>query len=175
MSVRTAFQVILLAGLISAGAQRSAAQSFLDPVKSQWEATRNLVLTMAESIPEDKYDYKPTPEVRTVREQLIHLTQENHMFLSQVAGESSGDLSRFNNLKTRAEVLRALRESYEYGAKILAGLNEQTAMEMISFRNNRVPRFAPILSNISDNQNHYGNLVVYVRLNGMVPPRTASR
>lgn len=46
---------------------------------------------------------------------------------------------------------------------------------MVAFRNNQVPRWQPILAVIVDKMDHYGNLVVYVRLNGMVPPRTAAR
>lgn len=145
------------------------------PLKTQWENTRNLVVGIAEIIPEDKYDFRPTPEVRSFREQLQHLIAENYMFMGFVAGDPPQDASRFNNLKTRAEILQGLKESYEYGAKVLAGLNEQKAMETITFRNNQTARWVPVLSNIVDNMDHYGNLVVYVRLNGLVPPRTAAR
>ena len=86
------------------------------------------------------------------------------------------DTRRFGNLKTRAEILQALKESYDYGTKVWAGINEQKALEMVTtFRNNQVPRWQPVLANIVDNMDHYGNLVVYVRLNGMVPPRTVAR
>ncbi|MBI3894428.1 MAG: DinB family protein [Acidobacteria bacterium] len=167
---RSILVVALLGGAWLTSVQRCAAQTFLEPLKTQWEATRNLVLGIAEIIPEDKYDFKPTPEVRSVREQLQHLISENYMFMGAVAGDPPQNSSRFSNLKTRAEILQALKESYEYGAKVWSGLTEQKAMETITFRNNQTARWTPALSNIVDNMDHYGNLVVYVRLNGLVPP-----
>ena len=173
---RLTLLVVLLAGVWLSGAQRAAAQaSFLAPLKTQWESARNLVLNMADIIPEDKYDWKPTPEVRSFRDQLIHLIQENYSFMGQAAGEQQ-DTSRFANLKTRAEILQALKDSYAYGEKVWAGMTDAKAMEMVAGRGGQQQaRWAPILANLIDNMDHYGNLVVYVRLNGMVPPRTAAR
>jgi len=72
--------------------------------------------------------------------------------------------------------VKALRESYDYGAKVWAGLTEEKALEMIEGRGGqKVQRWSAILGVIQDNMNHYGNLVVYARLNGVVPPRSAPR
>ncbi|OFW09753.1 MAG: hypothetical protein A3G20_09370 [Acidobacteria bacterium RIFCSPLOWO2_12_FULL_59_11] len=172
MNRRTRWVLALVAGAWLASAQNSAAQgSFLGPLKTQWENIAKMVMGIAEIIPEDKYDYKPTPEVRSFREQLQHLVFENYNFMGAVAGDPPPDRSKFEALKTRAELLQALKESYDYGAKVWAGLNEQKAMETITFRNTQTARWVPVLSNIADNMDHYGNLVVYVRLNGLVPPR----
>ena len=56
------------------------ATSFLAPTKATWDSVRTLVLGIADSMPEDKYDFKPTPAVRTFREVLIHLIGENYTF-----------------------------------------------------------------------------------------------
>lgn len=152
------------------------ATSFLTPTKATWESTRGLVLGIAEAIPEEKYDFRPTPAVRSFREILLHLTAENYSFFSRVSGESLGGPERFSNLKTRAEILKALRDSYDYGAKVWEGLTEERALEMVAGRGGQqVQRWSAILGVIQDNMNHYGNLVVYLRLNGIVPPRSASR
>jgi uncharacterized damage-inducible protein DinB len=152
------------------------ATSFLTPTKATWESTRGLVLGIAEAIPEDKYDFKPTPAVRSFREVLIHLIGENYFFFSRVSGESLGGPERFSNLKTREEILKALRESYDYDVKVWDGLTEEKALEMVAGRGGQqVQRWSFILGAIQDNMNHYGNLVVYLRLNGIVPPRSAAR
>lgn len=152
------------------------ATSFLAPAKATWESTRNLVLGLAEIVPEDKYDFKPTPAVRTFREILVHLIGENYLFFGRVSGDNLGSPARFNTLKSRDEIMKALRESYEYGAKVWAGLTEEKALELVEGRGGqRTQRWAAILAAIQDNMNHYGNLVVYLRLNGLVPPRSASR
>jgi uncharacterized damage-inducible protein DinB len=147
--------------------------SFLTPAKATWESTRNLVIGIVEVMPEDKYDFRPTPSVRTFRDNVIHLVAENYLFFGRVAGENLGNPAE--NLKGRDELLKALRDSYDYGAKVWAGLTEEKALEMIEVRGQKVQRWSAILGAIQDNMNHYGNLVVYLRLNGLVPPRSAGR
>ena len=152
------------------------ATSFLTPTKATWESTRTLVLGIVEIMPEDKYDFKPTPAVRTFRENVIHLIGENYTFFGRVSGENLPSNARFDTLKSRDEIVKALRESYDYGSKVWAGLTEEKALELIEGRGGqRVQRWSFILVAIQDNMNHYGNLVVYVRLNGLVPPRSAAR
>lgn len=155
---------------------RFPATSFLAPTKATWESTRNLVLGIADSVPEDKYDFRPTPAVRSAREILIHLIGENYTFFSRVSGDTLESNARFDSLKSRAEILKALRESYDYGARVWEGLTEEKALEMVAGRGGQqVQRWSAILIAIQDNMNHYGNLVVYLRLNGIVPPRSAPR
>ena len=171
--------VVVVALSILGTAAAAAAQpsfpptSFLTPAKATWESTRNLVIGIVEVMPEDKYDFRPTPSVRTFRDNVIHLVAENYLFFGRVAGENLGNPAQ--NLKSRDELLKALRESYDYGAKVWAGLTEEKALEMIEVRGQKVQRWSAILAAIQDNMSHYGNLVVYVRLNGLVPPRSAGR
>jgi uncharacterized damage-inducible protein DinB len=179
--IRNAFaQGVVLAALAllgnvgAAAAQPSfPATSFLTPTKATWDSTRNLIIGIVEVMPEDKYDFRPTPNVRTFRDNVIHLVAENYLFFGRVAGENLGNPAQ--NLKSRDELIKALRDSYDYGAKVWAALTEEKALEMIEVRGQKVQRWSPILGAIQDNMNHYGNLVVYVRLNGLVPPRSAGR
>jgi uncharacterized damage-inducible protein DinB len=166
---------LAILGIVGAAAAQPdfPATSFLTPAKATWESTRNLVIGIVEVMPEDKYDFKPTPNVRTFRDTVIHLVAENYLFFGRVAGENLGNPAQ--NLKSRDELIKALRESYDYGAKVWAGLTEEKALEMIEVRDQKVQRWSAILGAIQDNMNHYGNLVVYVRLNGLVPPRSAGR
>ena len=151
-----------------------APTSFLAPARATWESTRLLVLGLIEAMPEDKYDFKPTPTVRSFREVVVHLVGENYLFFGRVAGENLGNPAQ--NLKTREELLKALRESYAYGEKVWGDLTEEKALQMVEGRSGqKVQRWSAILLAIQDNMNHYGNLVVYLRLNGLVPPRSAGR
>ena len=161
-----------------AAAQSVTAQtSFLGPLKTHWDNTRTLVEGLVAQVPEDLYDFRPTPEVRSFREQFTHLIDENFRFMAQAAGETPPmEKNAIEQLKGRDDILKALKDSYDYGANVWMGMTEEKAMEMIPGRGGQQQqRWAPILVQIIDNMNHYGNLVVYVRLNGMVPPRTATR
>src|SRR5437660_12496925 len=64
-----------------------APTSFLAPARATRESTRTLVLGLIEAMPEDKYDFKPTPTVRSFREVVVHLVGENYLFFGRVAGE----------------------------------------------------------------------------------------
>jgi uncharacterized damage-inducible protein DinB len=155
----------------------TAQASFLAPLKTQWDNTRALVEGLVAQVPEDLYDFRPTPEVRSFREQFTHLIDENYRFMAQAAGETPPlEKSAIEQLKGRDEILQALKDSYDYGAKVWMDMTEHKAMELIPGRGGQQQqRWAPILVQIIDNMNHYGNLVVYVRLKGMVPARTAAR
>src|SRR5713226_5912491 len=97
---------ILGVGMVLGAVQlRAADNAIVGPLKSQWESTRNLVVKVAEAVPEDKYDWKPTPEVRSFREQFVHIAGENHLFMGFVAGEKS---SAPQNMKTKDDIVKAL-------------------------------------------------------------------
>ena len=170
----TACALILGVSMVWGAAQLRAADNVIvGPLKTQWESVRNLVVKVAEVVPEDKYDWKPTPEVRSFREQLVHIVGENHLFMGFVAGEKS---AAPQNLKTKDDIVKALNESYDYGAKVLAGLTDEKAMESVpAFRGAQQPRWSIAMMNMMDNMDHYGNLVVYMRTNGITPPRSAGK
>ncbi len=176
--MRQVGRIVLAVFIVSwAGTQAHAQESsLLGPLKQRWESIRGNVVRTAEAVPQDKYDFKPTPEVRSFRDQFIHIIEENYFFMGMVTGERAGDRDRISNLRAKAEIVQALTESYDYGAQALAGLNDRTAMEMVPLMGNRQgPRWSAVLMNIADNMNHYGNLVVYMRMNGIVPPSSQPR
>ena len=178
MIQRRSIATLLVGAVWLAAAQSGTAQSsFLTPLKTQWDNTRRLVEGLVAQVPEDKYDFRPTPEVRSFREQFTHLIGENFRFMAQAAGETAPmEMSAIAKLTGRDDILRALKESYDYGANVWTSLRDHKAMEMIAGRGGQQQlRWAPILTNIVDNMDHYGNLVVYVRLIGMVPGRTAGQ
>jgi len=158
-----------------AAAQLRAADTIAGPLKAQWEITRGLIVGMVENVPEAKWDFKPTPEVRSFRDQFTHLISENFNYMSMIAGDKPPDRAKLEALKGRDEIIKAIKDSYDYGAKALDSLTDAKATEVINIRGQQVPRWTAALYNLTDNMDHYGNLVVYVRLNGMVPPKTASR
>ena len=153
--------------LLSAIAPLHAADDIVGPLRTQWSATRNLVVNLADIVPEAKYDYRPTPEIRSFRQQLTHLVWENFNYMSIVAGDPPPD-------RAKIEAMQSREESYAYGERTLANLTDASAVEKITFRGQSAVRWYPVLFNIQDSMDHYGNLVVYVRLNGLVPPRTAA-
>ena len=160
--------------LMSIATASAADDNIVGPLRTQWGMTRDLVVNLVQVMPEDKYDYKPTPEIRSFRENVAHLILENYTFMSLVAGDPPPDKAKIDALKSRDELTKALAESYAFGERTLAALTDAKAVEKVTMRGQSVLRWYPVLYNIQDSMDHYGNLVVYVRLNGLVPPRTAA-
>ena len=166
----------VLGAIVALGIEQArAADTLMAPLRAQWETTRTYVVGMAELIPEAKYDYQPTPVVRTFREQLTHIVSENFSYMSMVSGDKPPDRAKLEALQTREEILKALKDSYDYGTKALANLTDEKAAEPISIRGTATLRWAAAMYNIADNMDHYGNLVVYARINGITPPRSEGR
>ena len=154
---------------------RATEDVIVGPLRTQWELTEGLVMGIAGIIPESLYDYRPTPEVRSFREQLTHIVSENALYMSMVAGVPVPDRDKIDAMQGREEILKALQESYDYGTRTLASLTDETASEYIDLRGQPVLRWYAALYNIWDNMDHYGNLVVYVRMNKLTPPRPPAR
>ena len=72
-------------------------------------------------------------------------------------------------------MLKAVVEYFDYGTKVLADMTDQEAMGTVTRRNRPAPRWVVVMQAIGHSKEHYGNLVTYLRLNGMVPPSSQPR
>jgi uncharacterized damage-inducible protein DinB len=173
--------VLVLLAIGMAGARQGvAAGSIADEVRAHWQSTRETMLTIAGAVPEDKLDYKPVPEVRSFREMLEHMVEDTAVHVGYTAGksreESAQAVAKYLKAKTKGEFLEGLAASYDFGDRILADLNDHNALDMVSgMRGERMTRISAYLHALHDIEDHYGNLVVYLRLNGITPPSTATR
>jgi len=135
-----------------------------------WERMGNMLIEMAEEFPKEEYDFKPTAEVRSFKEQLLHVAGANYFFIRLAGGEKTKPTHPGRD--TKADVVAVLKEAYADGAALLrqagdAGLSQTVkhpfAEQMISL--NTLWMVA-----VGHAGEHYGQLVVYYRLNGLVPP-----
>ncbi|MGH9862581.1 MAG: DinB family protein [Candidatus Acidiferrales bacterium] len=171
----------LLAGALIAAAQQAAPAPAEGPAKEvlrMWNSTHNRIVEMAEDFPEDKYDYRPTPEVRTFAEQILHIAGTNDFFIKSAQGQpaTEEDLPR-SKYRTKAEVVAALKKSVEEGAALIQQTGDEGIMKPIKFpfANRMVSRYYFWMDAVEHSGEHYGNLVVYYRVNGLVPPASRPR
>jgi uncharacterized damage-inducible protein DinB len=147
-------------------------QSLLDT----WNDIGRKITAMAEDFPEDKYEFKAKPEMRSFREVLLHVADTNYFFTNPVKGEklpAGGDWSK-DKLKSKAEVAAYVKKSFADGAAAIkakgdAGLNS-LVVDPYANQQVRVIDFAYGFAEHSGE--HYGLLVTYYRLNEMVPPES---
>ncbi len=180
MRKRLVVAVALLAAVSIGWAQQAKQQQPPKPAPpaveetlAAWNDIGGKLIAMAEDFPEDKYDYKPTPEVRSFRAQLLHIAGSNYYFLEPVAGKKMGDAENDPNpanYKTKAAVVAYLKKSFEDGATLIKqGGDAGLAREVRAGRQMHHAQAWWTIA-IGHGAEHYGNLVVYYRLNKMVPP-----
>jgi uncharacterized damage-inducible protein DinB len=145
-------------------------------VLDSWNDIGRKLIAMAEDFPEDKYDFKPTPAQRSFAEQLIHAAGANYFFTNAVTGDKTSpeDLMKRDRYKDKAAIVAFVKKSFADGAAVIqskgdSGLNE-LVVEPFGHQQIRVVDFA--YGFIEHSGEHYGQLVVYYRLSGLVPPES---
>jgi uncharacterized damage-inducible protein DinB len=147
-----------------------ATSTYTDSVKTQVAQVRSLVMRTAEKVPEELYAFKPTPDVRSFAGVLGHIADGNYL-LCRIANGEGFKLDQSNEKKeSRAEILSALKESYAFCDSVLGKLNDASGQELVKFGRTETPKLAVMMFNTSHTWEHYGNLVTYMRLKGIVPP-----
>jgi uncharacterized damage-inducible protein DinB len=137
-------------------------------------------LGVAEAMPEEKYSYIPTQGnfdgVRSFGEQVKHVACAQFAFFNEIEGKTPPEHCEKggpSKAKTKAELLRYLRDSFEYGDKVLATITAQNAVDRVegpyAGPNTKLGMAMAALWHVTD---HFGQLVVYLRLSGIVPPVT---
>jgi uncharacterized damage-inducible protein DinB len=169
-------------------AQTGSPQSFTAGVQRQFEQIQGIVLKTAEKVGEDLYSFKPTPEVRSLAGVIGHIADGNNLLCRAASGEKVDfeqimkDFAsvQVHEKKTKkAELIAALNESRTFCNSVFAKLTDATGMEMVTwFGGEQRPKLLVMTMNNNHNWEHYGNLVTYMRLKGIVPPtseRTSSQ
>lgn len=133
----------------------------------------------AEAMPEDKYSFAPTSGefkgVRTFAEQVKHVSAANYMFGASILGEKPPvDLGGENgpdSLKSKAEIVKFMNDSFAYLHKALASVTAQNELDQIqSPFGVKVSRLTLASFSTAHPFDHYGQMVEYLRMNGIVPP-----
>ena len=134
----------------------------------------------ADAMPEDKFGFAPTngefKGVRTFAEQIKHVAAVNYelaaAILEQKPPVDIGDESGPASITTKAEVMKYLKESLEYVHKAIATINEKNVVETVKspFGEGKVSRMGLAISVVGHGYDHYGQIVEYLRMNGIVPP-----
>ncbi|MHB8500945.1 MAG: DinB family protein [Candidatus Acidiferrales bacterium] len=158
---------------------KKAAETKPVPTPSQavleaWNDIGRKLIAIAEDLPEDKYDYKPNPASRTFVAQLLHASASMYFFTDDAVGKKArfDDDPKRDELKTKEQIVAFVKRSVEDGADLIkdkgdAGMAGTVVLGHQTFRLSDLA-----YSLIEHSGEHYGQLVVYYRINGMVPPES---
>lgn len=130
----------------------------------------------AAAMPADEYSFKPTPQVRSFGELVGHLASANFFFCSQVKGERSPATTNYEKVTDKTALVKALNDSFTYCDGAYASTTDENFGQLVKMpgqKPSQAARGAVLFFNTTHNNEHYGNMVVYMRLKGHVPPSTA--
>jgi DinB superfamily len=150
--------------------------SVSEAVLEQWNEIARKVNAMADDFPEDKYDFKPTPAVRSFAERLIHAAYANQFFINTVLGQKmpGEDDPKRSEFKNKAEIAAYVKKSFADGAAAIKAKGDKGMSDVV------VDPFANEQTRISDfaygfaehSGEIYGQLTVYYRVAGLIPPES---
>jgi len=143
-------------------------------VLESWNDVGRKLIAIAEDLPEDKYDYKPHPDSRTFVQQLLHVSASMYYFTDTAQGKKArfGDDPKRDELKTKEQIVAFVKKCVQDGADLIKekgdkGMNTEVAAGP------QMMRLTDLAYGLIEHSGeHYGQLVVYYRINGMVPPES---
>ena len=147
-------------------------------ILNEWTRVRLGVKEYIEAMPEDAIGFKPTPEVRSFAEQMLHLAGGNYMFASIVAGkENPWDITKGKDpvnaaefKQTKAALLKFVMDSFDYAIEAVKSFNSAQLDEMVQFFSTKMPRHMLLAKGIEHAAHHRGQTTIYLRLKGITPP-----
>jgi len=148
----------------------SIANPSTQAVKGQFGMVKNVLARTAEKVPEDLYSFQPTPEVRSIGQLIGHVADAQFSMCAAAAGEKAPQSGIEKSITSKAQLSKAIVDSNAYCDKVIAGLDDKKGMEIVQFFTGPTPRLNVLKFNIAHSYEHYGNLVTYMRLKGIVPP-----
>lgn len=168
----------LIAGLslalfASAGLQAQNPQS--NDVRSVYGNVKKFVLASAEKMPEEHYSFQPTPDVRTFAALLGHIADANYSFCAAAKPAKRPEAQVEKSMKTKAELTQALKEAFAFCDAAYDALTDANGAEMVKFFGRDRTRAGTLNFNNAHSYEHYGNLVTYMRIKGLVPPSSEGR
>ena len=145
------------------GGQETKPRTTSEAVLVNWEDVGSRLVRMAEDWPEDKYGYRPNPDVRTFQQVLLHVAGSNYDLLDQVSGSKLGDNRNdppVAEYKTKAQVVEFLKRSVADGSREIKEQGDAGVAKRLDY-------WIGYTEHMGE---HYGLLVAYYRNNGVVPP-----
>jgi uncharacterized damage-inducible protein DinB len=149
-----------------------------DSIRGPYNAVRDNITKSLPLVPDTLLNFRPTPAVRSLGQLFGHVADANYLFCSVATGtKPAGMAGSAEELKTKAELSKALADSFAFCDGAFESVNDQTgaAAVTIAFINNLPSTKLGVLAfNSAHDWEHYGNIVTYLRLNKIVPPSTAA-
>jgi uncharacterized damage-inducible protein DinB len=165
------FAIVTLTLTVSTAA---AQNPISDGIRSNWDSVKKNIKESAELMPDANYSFRPTPDVRSFGDLLTHVAGASYVFCASARDEKAPfEEGSFEGKKTtKADIVKVTNDAIAYCDAAFAALTDANAAAMVhaAFSDSQATRVSSLLSQIAHDNEHYGNMVTYYRLKGLVPP-----
>ena len=163
--------LLLAAGIAAAQTPAPADTGYTATVRNSWNSVKRYVVGSAEKMPAEHYGFKPTPEVRSFGELIGHLANEHYLLCSPLKGEANPMAKTdFEKTTAKAELVKAINDSNAYCDAAYAAMKDDPKTVTSFSETRRDTPFRVMLLNVTHDNEHYGNIITYLRMKGIVPP-----
>lgn len=129
-----------------------------------------ILIDAAESMPADKYGYKPTAAQWTFGKIIAHMAGDNRITCSAIAGVAPDKSPEPSATASKAELVSALKSSLTFCEQAVAKVNDGMLKDSVTYYGERATRVSPLIGLVEDWSDHYSQLAGYLRLNNVLPP-----
>jgi uncharacterized damage-inducible protein DinB len=176
LHIATALYLTASAAYAEAPKSTAAVNSTSPQMSAMYNRIKKFILDSAEAMPEKEYSFKPSPDIRSFGQLVGHVADAQYMFCSAVKHEPQPKREIEKTATTKAALTKALSEAFAYCDPVYAGNTDASlsqAVELFGGRRGPFTKFLALNFNIAHDNEHYGNMVTYMRLKKIVPPSTA--
>jgi uncharacterized damage-inducible protein DinB len=135
----------------------------------------NAVVGAAQKMPEENYSFKPTPEVRSFGQLVGHVADASYMFCSLAIGEANPAKGIEKTKTSKADLVAAVKDAVAYCNKAFDRMTDAKGSQMVKFMSFDLAKLTMFSLNTAHTDEHYGNMVTYLRLKGIVPPTSENQ
>lgn len=168
--MRMTLQTLLICLLVSVAAVQAQDNPFSTYNRTVYAGVKSILLRTAEKMPEENYNFKPTPEVRSFGQIIGHVADAQYLFCSMELGEANPAPNIEKTKTSKADLIAALSAAFSYCDRAYSSLTDSSGAQMVKLFGGDTPKLGVLTVNNMHSIEHYGNLVTYLRLKQIVPP-----
>jgi uncharacterized damage-inducible protein DinB len=155
---------------IVAPAMMAAENPFSDYNRYVYRFMKLVLVASAEKMPEEDYAFKPAESVRTFGELVGHVAESQYFFCSTALGEKNPEIKAEKVKTSKADLVAALKDAVKYCDRAYDGMTDEAGSEKVKMMRRETPKLAVLSTNAIHSAEHYGNMITYLRIKGIVPP-----
>ena len=161
--------IAFTAAVLTVFTPRQGASQAVSALQPLYEIAKGWIVKSAEQMPEANYSFKPTPAVRSFGEIIGHVADATYMFCATAKGEKSPATQSYEKVAAKADLVKAVKDAFAYCDPVYK-MPDASFTESAEMFGMKMTRLGWMILNVNHDNEHYGNLVTYFRLKGMVPP-----